>query len=140
MALPLYQTLSSQEQFERLGAAMPTGWETTTDPLARINLLNQLGVSGDQLRDVLGYSQGDVDWMQSKGLGVPAPTPAPTPAPIQQNAYQTLAQEPGFDTDAYTYEDLVSDYVAPTPTLAPTPALNQYGYSEEDWNAFSPEA
>jgi hypothetical protein len=69
-----------EDQFARLGLKMPSNWGSITDPIERINILNNMGVTGAQLGS-LGYSPTDVAWMQERGLGRAAPAPAPAPAP-----------------------------------------------------------
>lgn len=59
---------TAAEQFAKIGKKMPTNWESTTDPVARINMLNSMGVNSDQLKS-LGYSPADISWMESRGLG-----------------------------------------------------------------------
>jgi hypothetical protein len=69
-----------EDQFARLGLKMPSNWGSITDPIERINILNNMGVTGAQLGS-LGYSPTDVAWMQERGLGGAAPAPAPAAAP-----------------------------------------------------------
>ena len=122
-----------------LFSMLPSDWGTY-NPYQKINWFNANQVGSNELLATGAVSQGDIDWMLGQGYAgsyaspapaptpaPPAPTPAPIPEPIQQNNYQTLAQEEYYNPyayqDNYGYQDLIADIsTTPPPTAAPTPA------------------
>jgi hypothetical protein len=117
-----YQS-SPERQFARLGLEMPPAWNSITDPIERINILNNMGVTGAQLGQ-LGYSAEDIAWMEARGLNLDPTQRANAASDYYQSGYH--------QSDAYT--PTPAPVSAPTPAPAPLTSPNVTAPAQQQFN------
>jgi hypothetical protein len=132
-----YQS-TPEQQFSRFGFTMPANWNSITDPMERIRILNSMGVTSGQL-GALGYSPADIAWMEARGFGNP-----PAYTGVSREYDEPVGppqQQPETQAASYT----PSPAPAPLPTSPNVTATPQQQFSAVgvtmpgDWNTRTPQ-